>query len=142
MENFSVLFTGFILICFYLQIHRFLWYTCIPLGIMNLLSGHIFYNYDLEKPSLWVSLIAVILKHSWGVAMAFLTFGLIYRFGWFIPNIFNHPAWRVTGRISFAGYIFHNIVVQLLIMDIYRPIYIDIFKFVSYLKVRVKFLKL
>jgi hypothetical protein len=116
-----------------LQVLRFLWYSCLVLGVLNLMSGYIFYNYDLEKPSIWVSILAVFLKHSWGLFMAFMMFGLIFRFGWFIPNIFNHPGWRITGRISFAGYIFHNVVVQLLIMDIYQPIYMDTVKFVRFL---------
>jgi hypothetical protein len=97
------------------------------------MSGHIFYNYDLEKPSILVSIIAMFLKQSWGFLVAFVLLGLIYQYGWFVPGIFNHPGWRITGRISFAGYIFHNIVVQLLIMDIYQPIHMDTVKFVSYL---------
>lgn len=113
------------------QFSRLFWHISVAATMANFASGTIFYDYNLEKPSFLVTFLAIYYKYGAGIFYAFMIFGLIYRLGWFFPNIFNHPVWAVTGKISFAGYIYHNFVVQLLVMDIYQPIVMDAVKFVS-----------
>lgn len=86
---------------------------------------------DLEKPSVMVSILAIYLKYGGGFLLAIIMFGLIYQLGLFIPHKFDYPAWNILGKISFSVYIFHNFIVQLVIMDVYQPVFMDGFQIVS-----------
>lgn len=107
--------------------------------LLNFAVGVIFYEYDLEKPSILVTFLAILFKYGVGVLYAILIFGVIYRLGWFVPRILSHPAWGITGKLSFAGYMFHNFILQLIVMEIYQPIYMDGLKMVSWKTIKISF---
>jgi peptidoglycan/LPS O-acetylase OafA/YrhL len=119
-------------ICCFLQCFRVLWYICVVLGFATVLSAYFFYKYDFAKPSLWIAVMAVLLKHSWGFLVAFVLLGLIYQYGWFIPNIFNYPGWRIIGRISYATFICHLFILKLLMSGIHQPMYLSVFNILKY----------
>ncbi|KAL7030734.1 hypothetical protein ACKWTF_006765 [Chironomus riparius] len=95
---------------------RFIWYCCLLLGFVLVLSGYLFYQYDFEKPSIWVSLAAIIIRHSWGVILAFGIIGVIYHHGWFTRNLLSYKGFKILGRISYAGFICHVFILKLLMM--------------------------
>lgn len=64
------------------------------------------------------------MKYLWGISFGVVAILTIFRCGWFIPNIFNYPAWRILGKISYSVFIFHIFVVNLVLMRVYQPIYI------------------
>lgn len=115
-----------------LQFRRFFWHFSVIYGFLNVLSAYIFYNYDFEKPAIWLAVTSVFLKYSWSVLFGYVIFASIYRIGWFIPDIFNHPVWTVLGRLSYAMYIFHGFPVYLIIMDVYQPVHVDLLRAVSF----------
>lgn len=98
---------------------------------MNIQAHHIFYAFDIAKPSLLTALIAALLKHVWGVAMAGIMLGLIYRYGWFATTLMNFSAYRIIGRISYATFMCHLFVVKLLMSSASQPIYLSDLSIVS-----------
>lgn len=85
----------------------------ILLGFSVMFSGFIFFEYDFEKPSILLAVISTVFKHMWGVLLAVIVMGLIFRFGWFIPNIMNYKMFRILGRISYGAFIIHLLLIKL-----------------------------
>lgn len=96
-----------------------------------MLSSYLYYNYDFATATIGTAISAIVYKFSWGFIVGFFSIGLIYRLGWFFSDILNHPAWRILGKLSYSTYMFHSFVVQLIVMDVYQPIFTDVYKFVS-----------
>lgn len=119
------------------QCFRVLWYICVVLGFVTILSAYFFYKYDFAKPSIWIAVMAIILKHSWGIIMGIGILGIIFNYGWFIPNIFNYPGWRIIGRISYATFICHLFILKLLMSGIHQPMYLSVFNIVSFSAIAV-----
>lgn len=61
--------------------------------------------------------------------------GFLNRYGWWLTDFLSHSFWRIPGKISFSSYIVHNFVLQLVLMDVYQPVVIDGFKFVSQMSI-------
>ena len=80
-------------------------------------SAYAFYTYDFPKPSIWIAVVAVVLKYSWGVIFVIFLVGLAFKYGWFLADVFNYPGWRVLGKISYSCYIFHIFVVKIFIIQ-------------------------
>ena len=92
-----------------------------------------FHAYDFEKPTIMNTLSAIALKHIWGLLMAIIMIGLIRRYGFFTISIFNYPAFRIMGRISYATYMCHLFVVKWLMASVQQPIYLSYLNIVSFL---------
>lgn len=110
---------------------RVAFYLCVVIGFMTILSAYFFYKYEFVRPAVWISVLAVLLKHTWGVIVGFGILGAIYRYGWFIPSVFNYPGWRVMGRISFATFMCHLFVLKMLMSGVHQPMYLSVFSIVS-----------
>lgn len=95
------------------------------------MSAYFFYKYEFVKPAVWISVVAILLKHSWGIISGFGILGMIYRYGWFVPSVFSYPGWRVLGRISYATFMCHLIVLKLLMSGVHQPMYLSVFSIVS-----------
>jgi hypothetical protein len=108
-----------------------MWYLCVVIGFTTILSAYFFYQYDFEKPAIWIAVMSIFLKHSWGIIMGIGIIGIIYRYGWFIPNIFNYSGWRILGRCSYATFICHLFILKLLMSGIHQPMYLSVFNIVS-----------
>lgn len=108
-----------------------LWYSCVVMGFVSILIAFVFYSNDFETPSIWQALLSILLKHTWGLIMAVGIIGFIYRYGWFLPNVFNYGAWRIIGRISYATYICHLFILKLLMSSIHQPMYLSVYNVVS-----------
>lgn len=99
---------------------------------MTTLSAYICYKYDFEKPSICIAMVSALLKHSWCLIIGIGALGPIYRYGWFMPNIFNYSCWRVLGRISYATFICQIFILRLLMSGIHQPMYLSVFNIVSW----------
>lgn len=119
-------------IVFYFQWFRMLWYSCVVIGFISILIAFVFYSNDFETTSIWQALLSIFLKHTWGLVMAVGIIGFIYRYGWFLPNIFNYGAWRIIGRISYASFICHLFILKLLMSSIHQPMYLSVYNVVSF----------
>ena len=113
------------------QFSRFIWHLSLFITLANFGVSYYFYENDIEKPSLLVSFLAVYFKYGGGFLLSILIFGLIYRLSSFAPENFDYPVWNILGKISFSVYIFHSFVVQLVVMDVYQPIFMGDFQMVS-----------
>lgn len=121
-------------IIFFLQLRRIVWWICFGLGAFSALCAYYVYNFDIEKPSIEATFYAIVYRHCIGLLGLYVMAGFLKRYGWFLSDFFSHSFWRIPGKISFSSYIVHNFVLQLVLMDVYQPIVIDGFKFVSQFK--------
>lgn len=113
-----------------LQWTRGLWYLCIFLAILNMLSSYIYYNHDFATETVWTAISAAVYKYSWGFIVGYICIGLIFRFGWFSSDVLNYPAWRILGKLSYSTFMLHSFVIQLIVMNVHQPIFTDVYKFV------------
>lgn len=60
---------------------RMLWWTAVPVCVAALLSGYVFYAYDLPKPSLAIAVYAAALKNVWGLYMAAMITAMAFGMG-------------------------------------------------------------
>lgn len=60
---------------------RMLWWTAVPVCVAALLSGYVFYAYDLPKPSLAIAIYAAALKNVWGLYVAAIITALAFGMG-------------------------------------------------------------
>lgn len=96
-----------------LQILMVLWYSTVPACLLALLSGYIFYNYEFEKPALWISVYAVTIRNMWGLFLSILVIGISTDIGCTyiayisqcFPSISIHilPSLHTLNLTNFAG---------------------------------------
>lgn len=110
---------------------RVLWFVCLFIVWYNMYITYIFYATDFEKPSLLLAVSAAVIKHVWGVAMAVIMIGIIYKHGWIAPNLCSFSGYRIIGRISYGTFICHLLVVKLLMSGSSQPIYLSDMSVVS-----------
>lgn len=116
---------------FIFQILRILYYLGIFLGFATILTAYFFFNNNFEKPAIWISLSAIVLRNAWGAVMGFGILCSFYNYGWIIPKVFNYPGWRILGRISYATFICHIAVVKILIFNFHQLAYLSMLNAVS-----------
>lgn len=79
-------------IALWLHILRFL---SVATAFMSFKAHHIFYAFDIEKPSLLSAFNAALLNQIWEMATVGIMLGLIYRYGWFSTTFINFPTYRI-----------------------------------------------
>jgi hypothetical protein len=104
------------------MLYRILFWGALPIGVIVVIAGYIFYNYSYDKPSIFMSFISTLIKHHSGIIFGIIHMGFIYRYGWFLQNIYNYTMFRVLGRISFGAYMVHMALVKILIAGNHYPI--------------------
>lgn len=72
-----------------LQVLVTLWYSIVPVCILTLLSGYIFYANNYEKPALWIAIYSVFIRSMWGLAISILVTGIALGTGCKL-HIFPH----------------------------------------------------
>ncbi|XP_063697875.1 nose resistant to fluoxetine protein 6-like [Culicoides brevitarsis] len=101
------------------------WYIYPFVGYLMVLSSYLFYAYDFEKPSIWMSLYSVVTKNMWGAFGAILMFGFVGKLGSVITTIFNSPIFQPLGRIVYCIYLVHFSVARYLAGDVRGKVYIS-----------------
>lgn len=57
------------------------WSLTVPVGLLLLYSGSIFYNYEFVKPAVWISIYGALFKNLWGVLVGTLILGCAFNTG-------------------------------------------------------------
>jgi peptidoglycan/LPS O-acetylase OafA/YrhL len=96
------------------------------MGFSLILSAFIFYQNDFEKPSILLAIISTASKHLWSLILAIVVMGLIFRHGWFIPNIMNYKLFRILGRISYAAFMTHLILIKIVMGGNHSPLDLNV----------------
>lgn len=63
------------------QILFWLWQISIPICFAFLLSGYIFYNYEFEKPAIWMAVYSILIRDIWGAVLPILVIGISVNIG-------------------------------------------------------------
>lgn len=53
----------------------------IPVAFINLVSGYIFYEFEFEKPAVWIAVYASLSKSIWGIFGTVLVIGIALNTG-------------------------------------------------------------
>lgn len=93
-------------------------YAVFPVGLVAWLSAMLFYEYEFEKPAIWIAVFAAITKNIWGFLGAILMFGFIGGIGGIIRRTFYMPIFQSIGRVTYCVYLIHMCVLRFLNGDI------------------------
>lgn len=88
----------------YLQL---LWYLTVPIGFLCLMSNMIFYQYNFEKPSVWMAAYYPTVKHMWIFLGAIMIYGVIYEYSKIIKGFLNFSIFVPLGRLTYCAYVCH-----------------------------------
>lgn len=86
--------------------------------------GVYFYENDIEK-GVWSALLGAFFKHIYGPVLGILLVGIFFRYGHFIPKMYNYGMYRILARLSFSVYMVHVTVGSLIITGNNFPIEIN-----------------
>lgn len=87
---------------FYHSIWHLSWIMTFVLCFM----GIYFYENEIKK-GIVSALIGAFLKHFYAPVLGVLMVGIFFRYGSFIPKMFNYGMYRVLARLSFSVYMVH-----------------------------------
>jgi hypothetical protein len=71
--------------------------------MMEIIGNILVFEHELPPIARAVSIMC--LKHLYGVALALMLFGIIYRYSEFLSSFFNHAAFRISCRINMATFL-------------------------------------
>ncbi|CAO1307095.1 unnamed protein product [Diamesa hyperborea] len=92
-----------------------LWLLAFVCQIVLSLVGFYFYENNVEM-NIFTALLSAFFKHIYGLVIAVFVVGIIFKYGFLIPKIFNHPMYRILGRLSFSVYMVHLSILMLLVV--------------------------
>lgn len=101
-----------------------LWHLSYILTFVLCFIGVYFYEHDIEKGVL-SALIGTVLKHIYGPILGVLLVGIFFRYGAFIPKIYNYGMYRILARLSFSVYMVHVTIGSVLITGQSYPLEIN-----------------
>lgn len=107
------------------QSSRLLEYASLPFLILAVFGTAMFQINEYQKPSLWISIVAPIVKLSWGLSFAGFILGLLFNKKRHDAKFLSSAVFRITGRISLATYIFHWFIVKLLVVNVRYPLHLS-----------------
>jgi len=106
----------------------FAWWILPILGFFILyIVTYIFIRYDFEKPSVWVALVSVATRVSWGLMCVLFFIGFYSRFKSPLKNFFHWSVFATLSRLTYCIYICHLTIQRFifggldLIIDISTP---------------------
>ncbi|XP_062550135.1 nose resistant to fluoxetine protein 6-like [Armigeres subalbatus] len=86
---------------------RVLWYFVVPVGFLSLMSNSIFYEYNFEKPAIWMAIFYPVVKHMWIFLGALMIYGIIYEYSRQIKGFLNFSVFVPLGRLTYCAYVCH-----------------------------------
>ncbi|KAH8279262.1 hypothetical protein KR026_005093, partial [Drosophila bipectinata] len=97
------------------------------LAILGLLmSGYIFMRHDFAKPSLWLALYAGLHKNLWVLICAGFVFLMSCKVGVGMAYaLCTMPVFRPLARISFQAFLWHIVVIRVVVGGIRQPVYVS-----------------
>lgn len=96
-------------------------YICLGTFVLSYTVNFVFYAFEYKTHSIVHAVFAAGLKHVWGVVVSVIILGSSQKVGWFAPSIMNHSFFRFMGRISYATYILHLLVIKLVMVNVHEP---------------------
>jgi peptidoglycan/LPS O-acetylase OafA/YrhL len=99
---------------------NYVWHLSYLTTFIICFVGIYFYENDIEKGFL-SALIGTFLKHIYGPVLGVLLVGIFYRYGYFIPKMFNYGMYRILARLSFSVFMVHVTISSFLIMGQKTP---------------------
>lgn len=140
--------------CLLFQGFMILWYLTLPILCCIIEYTKIFYRNDFEKPSVWMAVSATFIRHLWAWLFLWFFFGLAFRVNgkWSLQNVegspnsisiilqtfsatvckfYNHPIFKVLGKLSYCVYLLHFIFMALEILQSRVPLPTNLFSIVS-----------
>lgn len=84
-----------------------LWYLVVPVGFLCLMSNSIFYQYNFEKPAIWMAVFYPVMKHMWIFLGAIMLYGIIYEYSKPIKAFLNFSVFVPLGRLTYCAYVCH-----------------------------------
>lgn len=140
-----------------LQILFLLWHSIVPSCMIGLLTGSIFINNDFEKPALWIVAYYILIRNMCGYFLPILVIGIatgigckcfcfqfvtkqnnlisiisIFHLEGIVRDILRLPIFRTLGRLTFAAYIVHPLIIRLCSGSTRTPFSFSYLKVVSW----------
>lgn len=89
---------------------KFLKYTfwhVFVIGVLNFYYSYIFYDYNFEKPALWIAIYTIISKNMWGYIGTFFMFCFYCKAVPSVSRFLNAKIFQTLGRITYCVYLAH-----------------------------------
>lgn len=87
-------------------------------------AGIYFYENNIEKGFV-SALIGAVSKHIYGPVLGVLLVGIFFRYGAFIPKLYNYGMYRILARLSFSVYMVHVTVGSIIITGQSYPVEVN-----------------
>lgn len=104
---------------------RIIWYLTVPTAFASLLSNYFFYEYNFEKPSLWMAAFFPLAKNTWGIYTCVFMIGQTYGISAVLKRIFNHRIFEPLGRITYTAYLGHVFVMRVVALSTRTPVHFN-----------------
>ncbi|XP_044571451.1 nose resistant to fluoxetine protein 6 isoform X3 [Drosophila ananassae] len=96
----------------------------VPAILGVLLSGYVFIRHDFAKPSLWLALYAGLHKNLWVLICSGFVFLMCCKVGGMAYAFCTLPVFRPLARISFQAFLWHIVVLRVVVGGIRQPVYV------------------
>ncbi|CRK96295.1 CLUMA_CG009715, isoform A [Clunio marinus] len=104
--------------------YHVLWHLSYMMTFFLCFIGIYFYENDIEK-GFKSALIGAILKHIYAPILGVLLVGIFFRYGHYIPKLYNYGMYRILARVSFSVYMIHYTVGLVLVTGQQYPLEIN-----------------
>ncbi|XP_063698106.1 nose resistant to fluoxetine protein 6-like [Culicoides brevitarsis] len=89
------------------NLFAFAFFASIVSGFLNFYYSYIFYDYEFEKPAVWIAVYSVISKCWWGVIASFFMFTFHYKCVPLVSRVLNARIFQILGRVTYCVYLVH-----------------------------------
>jgi Acyltransferase family len=101
---------------------RIVWFLLIVFGFFVVIAGYFAYE-NSQESTVWKYVFALVDKNVWGILAAFFAWGLITKVGGPVRRLINVPLFRFLGKTSYCAYLWHVLVLRILIGSFRQPFY-------------------
>lgn len=108
-----------------------LWHFCVTSTFLLCIVGIYFYENDVEK-GIFTALLGALFKHIYAPILGVIVVGIFFRYGLFIPKMFNYGFYRILARMSFSVYMVHVTIASIFITGQKFPLEVNNATLASY----------
>ncbi|XP_026464287.1 nose resistant to fluoxetine protein 6-like [Ctenocephalides felis] len=101
-----------------------LWLLLVPIGLLNLLSGYVFYRDGFEIDATVSAIYVTYYKVIYGVMVGIFTVGAAHGIGWWGLDFLCWGPMQGLGRLSYAAYLIHPLLLRVLHANVRVPLYL------------------
>ncbi|XP_063698274.1 nose resistant to fluoxetine protein 6-like [Culicoides brevitarsis] len=92
----------------------YMWYVLPIFAVLSMLSTQLFYEYDFEKPSIWMSVYAMFTQNIWGLTAVSAALLFCFKKTTFLTSMLNLPIFLPVYRLTYTTYICHISVLYII----------------------------